>query len=206
MAAFRDIRRVAPWWICALALLITAFFGWVIYEQLGKSVKSGVFSHVLIPPYGVWVFLVLGCLLNRESVLVTADGIVVSNGPIPFGPREDIPREQIAFCYHYGILTTSDGGNGESFAIGHVIGVETREGRQVVLLQLFDDINSARDAARAIAAALNAGSVGRQVDVKVLAEARTDPVGQRRAWVWAGVWTVALIAGIAWEIVHRWRP
>jgi len=205
MAEFRDKRHLAPWWMCALMLVIAAFFGWVIYETHGKPVTPGVWRHVIIPPYGVWIYLVLTGLLNSQSTLVTRDRIVVSNGPIPFGPGEVISREQIAFCYYYSIMATSDGGSDESFPIGHVPGVETREGRQVVLLETFSDINSARDAAHAIAGALNEGSVGSQVSVKVLDEARSDPVGTRRGWVWAGIWAGAFAAGTAWEIAYRLR-
>ena len=185
-------------------LIVAVFFGWVICQTQGRPVSPGVWSHVIIPPYGVWIYLVLACLLNSQSILVTPDRILVSNGPIPLGPNENIPRERIAFCYYYSILTSSDNGGDEVFAIGHVSGVETREGRQVVLVEPYSSLNSARDFARAIAAALNDGSVGLPVAVRVLEEARPDPVGTRRSWIWAGIWAGAFAAGTAWEIAYRW--
>jgi hypothetical protein len=102
-------------------------------------------------------------------------------------------------------MATSDGGSNESFAIGYVPGVETREGRQVVLVEPFGDINSARNFANAIAGALNEGSAGCPVNVSVLDEARSDPLGTRRAWLWAGIWAAAFAAGTVWEITYRWR-
>ena len=189
--------------MCALMLVIAAFFGWVIYETHNKPVTPGVWSHVIIPPYGVWIYLVLACLLNSQSVLANRDRIVVSTGPIPLGPNDVIPRERIAFCYYYSIMATSDGGSDEPFAIGHVPGVETREGRQVVLVEPFSDINSARNFAYAIAGALNEAGAGSPVNVSFLNDARTDPVGTRRAWLWAGIWAGAFAAGTVWEITYR---
>jgi hypothetical protein len=205
MAAFVDRRRIAPWWMCALMLLIAAFFGWVISVNHGKPVTPGVWSHIIIPPYAVWIYLVLSSLLNRQSIRVTRDRIVISTGPFPSGLNETILRERIAFCYYYSIMATADSGSSEPFPIGHVPGVETREGRQVVLVEPFSDINSARDFAHSIARALNEGSAGPPVTVRVLGEPRTDPVGTRRSWIWGAIWAGAFAAGAAWEIAYRWR-
>jgi hypothetical protein len=205
MAEFRDKRRSAPWWMCALMLLITAFFGWVIHENHGKPLSPGVWSHVIIPPYCLWVYLVLASLLNSQTILVSRDRVTVSHGPVPLASNEVIPREQIAFCYYCGIMASADSGSDAPFPIGHVPGVETKVGRQVVLMEPFDKIDSARDVAHSIARALNEGSAGPQVIVKELDDPRSDPRGTRRAWIWAGIWAAAFGAGAVWEIATRWR-
>lgn len=196
---FHDKRRLAPWWMCLFMLLIAAFFGWVISETYGKPVSPGVWSHIIIPPYFIWLYLVLACLLDKQAILATADRIVVSTGPIRLGLNDTFPRDRIAFCYHYSIVDQSDGATA---TIGHVAGIETREGRQVVLVEPYSDPACARTFAETIAAALNQRG-DTKIEVRALQDPRPDPVGTQRAWLWAGIWIAAFASGIVWELLVR---
>jgi hypothetical protein len=202
---FRDVRRIAPWWMCLLMLVVAAFFGWVIYMAIYGGSSPETWRYVLVPPYAVWIYLTLACLVNRRTVTATREGVVDSTGPVPLGPKDVIRRERIAFCFWYSVMVRSDNGD-ESYAIGHVPGVETREGRQVDLFDHFKDESSAREVAIAMATAVNQGRTGSEIlEARPAGEVRSDPVRTRRAWVWAGIWGAAIAAGAIWEIVYRLR-
>ncbi|HYP06152.1 MAG TPA: hypothetical protein VER03_07925, partial [Bryobacteraceae bacterium] len=143
MAEYRDVRRIAPWWMCALVLVIFNFFAWMIWVNAAAPVKEGVYTRVPIPPFFLFAYLTLACLFNRRSVIATREGVRLSNFPVPLLSGETIPADRITLCYYYSVMTTSDGG-GEPFAIGHVIGVETRDGRQVDLSEQFKTLIEAR--------------------------------------------------------------
>jgi hypothetical protein len=205
MREFRDVRRIAPWWGCLIVLVVAAFFGWVIYMAIFGGSSPGVWRYVLVPPYAVWLYLTLACLVNRRTVLATREGIVDSNGPVPLRAKDVIRRDEIAFCFWYSAMVSSDAGD-ESYAIGHVPGVETRDGRQVDLFDHFGDESAARNAAIAMATALNQGRTGSEIiEARPVTDIRSDPVDTRLAWVWAGIWAAAFAAGGVWEIVYRLR-
>ncbi len=204
VSEFRHTSRVAPWWMCAIMLAITVFFGWVISTSLGKAPSPGVFSHILIPAYAVWLYWVLAGLLNTESLHVTRDGVVIGRGPVPLQPGETMERDQIAFCSYFSLNTGPDNGD-EPVVVGHVVGLETKSGRQLNLLDSLPDAQAARATAERIASVLNEAHPERPIPARLQTQPRDDPADTRRTWLWVGVWAAAFAAGVAWEIAYRWR-
>lgn len=99
MTEHRISWRVAPWWGCMLLIVACAFFGWVIHEGL-QSTTGKVWIRVLIPPYALLVYATFAALVNRRTLVASANGLVLRNGPIPLAEgNERIPRSEILFAW-----------------------------------------------------------------------------------------------------------
>ena len=201
MSGLRVVRRMATWYQCAMLLAVAAFFAWVIREGL-RSTNPDLWRHVLIPPYGLWLYATLAALVNRRSVVVTPAYLELANGPIPLGVgRVRIPRADVAFSYYLPVITVGD--DGDTIVLWHTMGIETRDGRSVPVFGTFDDADAARAAARRIAVAFGAAPDGSWIDARPLGTLRDDPDERRRIVLWVGLVAAAFVAGGVWEVASR---
>jgi hypothetical protein len=197
------VRRMATWWQCAIMLVFTLGFGWILGQGL-RSKSADVYGHVLIPLYGVWLYATLSTLLNKHSLMVSPQGLTIRNGPVPVRGVDRIPRENIACCYFRPVTVSADHGD-EVLTIGVVNGVETVDGRQVDVFGEHKTVEASRAYAIEMARALNQGVAGPPVEVRIVSVAREDPVEIRRVWIWVAICVAAFIAGCLWEAALRWQ-
>jgi hypothetical protein len=181
MAELRVVWRMARWWQCAIMIAITAFFGWVISSGL-RSTNPDLWPHVIIPPYALLVYATLSSLLNRRSVVVTPEHLIMTNGPVAVGVHERIPRDDVSFAWFSPVTTVGD--SGDEVTLWYVTGIETRAGRHVQLFGMFNSGDAARAAARGVADAFSSVN---------------------RIRVWGAIIAVAFALGLAWDLALRWR-
>jgi len=203
MPELRISWRLAPWWGCAILIVVCVFFGWVISEGLESSTGK-VWIRVIIPPYVLLLYATLAALVNRRTVVATPEHLVLRNAPIPLGEgNERIPRAEILFAYHYAITTMGDGG--DEVTLWHTYGVETRSGRDLEILGTLKDEQSARAAAQKVADALGAPGNAYPVPVRYLGALKDHPSDYRSVKMWAGVTLAAFVIGTIWELMARQR-
>jgi hypothetical protein len=201
MSDLRVVWRMAPWWGWTAMVVVAAFFGWVIREGLA-STSGEVYIHTIIPAYGLFLYATLAALLNRRSVVATREGLLVTNGPIPVGNgKKSIPREEIAFTWHVPIETSDDSGG--TIVLWHCVGVKTRAGRDVQLFPMIKTADEARASAKRVADALGSANDWSVVPVREPGMTNEDPADKRVVKTWVGLITVAIAAGIVWEMVWR---
>lgn len=192
----RLVEPVGVWWLRLLMLAIGGFFGWV--EWVGVTSQSPTaHPYITLPLYVVYVYWTLAALVNRQVVEVRAGVFRKWTGPLPMERWERVERDQIRRCYFFRVLVTPDEG-GEPFAITFTSGVETRQGRQIVVDE-HKTLAVAQERASLMAAALNEGATGELVEVSELFEPKDDPLLKRLTWLWVGICAVALVMGLVWE-------
>jgi hypothetical protein len=200
MAELRVVWRMARWWQCAIMIAVTAFFGWVIRSGL-RSTNPHLWPHVLIPPYMLLAYATLSSLLNRRSVVVTPEHLIMTNGPVAVGVHERIPRDDVSFAWFSPVTTVDDGG--DEITLWYVTGIETHAGRHVQLFGMFNSGDAARAAARGVADAFSSVN-GFTMPVREVGSVHDDPVEQRRIHVWGGIIATAFALGLAWDLALRW--
>jgi hypothetical protein len=188
--------RMATWYQCAIMIAFAALFAWIVRMGL-QSTGTGVWPHVLIPPYGLWVYATVATIVNRRRVVVTPKELVMTNGPLPVRGRVRIAREDVVCAYHSPTLTMGD--SGDTVVLFHTSGIETRAGVHVQVFGTFNDIDSARLAAQRIAGAFGSVS-GAPVEVRHLTNLSDDPGEKRTALIWLGITVAAFIAGFFWDL------
>ena len=190
----RIVWRVAKWWECGMMLLFTVGFYALIRNELSSTSRDTI-HYALIPIYVVWLYVTLVMFVNRRTLVANQEGFAGTNGPLPVGRVDRIPREQIAFCYYFLITTASDD-NDSTVTIDYVTGIETRDGRQIATNLDFKSADDARASASEMARVLN-------VDLRELTDPRMDPGDRRRNWIRGGICVAALVAGAIWEVASR---
>jgi hypothetical protein len=192
--------RMARWWACAIMLAIAGVFALLVRAGL-RSTGPGVWPHVLIPPFGLWIYATLASLVNRRKVIVTPHGLVMTNGPIPVRAQTRVAREDIVCTYHSTITALADDGRTD-VVLGHTCGVETRTGAHVQVFGTFKDPESARNSAQRIADAL-AGASRTPIEVRHLKRVNDDPADKRTFLIWVSIVAIALFAGFLWDLTLR---
>lgn len=200
MSALRESWPVATPWQRAIMLAFTALFARLLQMGL-QSTGPGVWPHVLIPPFGLWLYATLAALANRRSLDVSPDGLTMANGPIPLRRPLRVARRDVAFAYHAPVLAVGD--LGDTAVLWHTAGIETRGGRQIQLFGTFKDEESSRTMARRIAVAFGMPNGAAPIDARPITALREDPSDRRVGIMWTGLTVAALIAGLAWEMALR---
>ena len=181
-------------------IALAAVFALLVRAGL-RSTGPGVWPHVIIPPYGLWLYATLATLVNRRTLIVTPRELVMTNGPIPVRARIRVARENIVCAYHCAITALADDGHTD-ITFGHTCGVETRTGAHVQVFGVFKDLDSARNSARRVADAFGKTS-GAPVEVRHLTNINDDPADKRTFLIWVSIVTIAAFAGFLWDLVLR---
>jgi hypothetical protein len=190
---------MATWYQCAIMIAFAALFAWIVRMGL-QSTGPGVWPHVLIPPYGLWVYATVATIVNRRRVVVTPRELVMTNGPLPVRGPVRIAREEVACAYYSATITVDDGGG--TVVLFHTSGIETLRGVHVQVFGTFKDLDSARLAAQRIADAFGTGS-GAPIHVRHLSNLSDDPGEKRTGLIWLGITGAAFGAGFLWDLAYR---
>ena len=191
---------MATWWQCAILLAFCALFTWPVVAGL-RGPEQRLWLHLFIPPYALFLYATLSALVNRRSVVVSSDGVVKINGPIPVGASERIPRDDIASVFVTAQAAGTD--DGSVVVLFYVTGIVTHAGRHVQMFGEFKDADSAEAAARSIAAALKRDSDSYYVPVKRIGAPQDDPLEQRRILMWVCIIIAGFAFGAAWHFAQR---
>lgn len=181
-------------------IVLAALFGLLVRAGL-RSTGPGVWPHVIIPPFALWLYATLATLVNVRKVVVSPKELVMSNGPVPVRPRIRIPRSDVACTYHCAITALNDDGDA-TIVFGHTCGVETRAGVNVQIFGVFKDMEAARDSAQRVADGF--GEVdGARIMVRHRSNLTDDPADKRTFFVWVAIVAVAAVAGFLWDLKIR---
>jgi hypothetical protein len=200
MPALRVAWRMATWWQCAILLAFCALFTWPVVAGL-REPEQRLWLHLFIPQYALFLYATLSALVNRRSVVVSPEGVVKANGPVPVGAGERILRDDIAFVYVTAQAAGAD--DGSVVVLFYSTGVVTHAGRHAQVFGEFNDAESAEAAARSIAAALKRDSDSYYMPVKRIGSPPDDPLEQRRILMWVFIIIAGFVVGGAWHFAQR---
>lgn len=191
---------MAKWWESSIMVALSAVFALLVRAGL-RSTGPGVWPHVIIPPYGLFLYATLATMVNKRTVIATPKELVMTNGPLPLRARRRIAREDVASTYHVAITALNENGD-QTIVFGHTCGIQTRTGVHVQVFGTFKEMEAARDSAQRIADALGAAG-GTHFEVRHLTNITDDPADKRMVLIWFGIIAIAFIAGFLWDLSIR---
>lgn len=176
-------QRWAPWWVKAIGVALWAPLAWGVW-------RGGDGVRVMIPPVGLLTYLVAALVVDRQWAEAGPEGVRSGLRPLPLGNGRRVLRAAIAHVYAGHVKVKKRGAVVEEI---RSVGVATREGLQVDLLNGFSGQDGAVEAARRVAGVLG-------LAVYTSDEPDSGMHFKRTAFLWLGLFAVATVAGGAWEL------
>ena len=194
---------MANWWQCLITLFFAGGVGWVIQSGL-RSTSPDVYGHILVPLYGLALYWTLAALVNRRSVTVTREQLRVTNTPLPLGESGvRVARSDVEFVFHVPLEVAGDSGG--TVVLWHTVGVAVKPDRTAIpVFEMVKTVDEARAKAQRIADAFGPDADGRPMEVRDVVKGREDPQVWRQSKIWGVLAGVALVAGVVWEVLHRY--
>ena len=187
-----------PWGVCLLAIALVmaaaGLYGNIYYPDEKPSVR------VIVPMFGLFLYLVLALLFNWRTSTVTPKGLSVSVWPFPVRPPRRLTRDKIRHCYIRNVrIYDEDGTVVESY---YSTGVESALGEQTDISYPYNTAAEAAQFATRMASELNRlpGRIPIEVrKVKPLPETAEAGLILVVIGVWLALFIAAIFVGIEWE-------
>lgn len=194
MKDMRIVRRWAPAWLSASAGGLAVFLVYVAVAAIIDPDDWFDGIRIAVLPLLVLAYLCAAVAANQRTIIVSADGVSMQNGPVPIGSFRRLSREAIVLCYARYIYVEHGGKKIDAF---HTAGVQSAGGYQLDVSERVKTADEALRTARAVAAILNRREPF--VPVETTTGALPDPSWARQVLSWAAGFVGAVIIGTVWE-------
>ncbi len=186
-----------PWGVILLAIALflaaAGIYGNTYYPDEKPSVR------VILPMYGLFLYVILALLFNWRTLVVTPKGLSVKVWPFVVRPPRRLKRDKIRHCYIRNVSTYDDGTLLESY---YATGVESFRGEQIDISYPYNTAEEATQFANQIAGELNRSPGESPIEVREV-EQLPEVVEVVLILVLMGFWLAlfiaAVFAGFEWE-------
>ena len=194
-------KPIAPLGVRLLLLVLLAILSFAVYHGTRPDANGrwelGI--RIFIPVFALIVYLLIAVIVNRRRVRVDADGVRTYFDPLPGFASESIPREQVRLCFLRNVQGFADGQQVENY---WATGVETAQGRQILVRYPFETSELALIDARNLADVLNQHPQHSRVEVRTpSATVPSDLSPAKIIFFWFVLFMAAIAVGGAWEIM-----